>query len=306
MRSGAMTTDRQYTDQRREIGLGLYDYNARYYDPALGRFIQADTIVPSPANPQSLNRYAYVLNNPLRYTDPMGHFEEDAIKDYLRKKYGDGWEDVWKSWTTDKNWMDMLRAAEGGDVLAYLTAEGPRYFRFAGEGQTLLEDTFLTNDIVGSEDIGLYHLWWIHEQVQNYPDSLHMAGVFRIVGGHMTFPYVHPGVQVDVKTYTVWESALLQFTYGLPIAALFLPAPPLIGLVGGGLASTFGATYIMERIGGKEGDDGIFIALVVPGPYFYNAHVEVRGGQVLREDFSYTTPGELPDVNCGGPFLSCP
>jgi len=48
-------------------------YNARYYDNALGRFIQADTIVPSPANPQSLNRYAYVLNNPLRYTDPTGH-----------------------------------------------------------------------------------------------------------------------------------------------------------------------------------------------------------------------------------------
>ncbi|MFP4345125.1 MAG: RHS repeat-associated core domain-containing protein, partial [Anaerolineales bacterium] len=47
--------------------------NARYYDPALGRFISADTIVPDPANPQSLNRYAYVYNNPLKYTDPSGH-----------------------------------------------------------------------------------------------------------------------------------------------------------------------------------------------------------------------------------------
>ena len=77
-RSGSMPTDRQFTGQRRESGLGLYDYNARFYDPLLGRFLQADTIVPNPANPQSLNRYAYVLNNPLRYTDVSGHYPEEV------------------------------------------------------------------------------------------------------------------------------------------------------------------------------------------------------------------------------------
>jgi len=57
----------------------LYDYGARFYDPLLGRFISADTVVPGAGNPQALNRYAYVLNNPLRYTDPSGHwiFEND-------------------------------------------------------------------------------------------------------------------------------------------------------------------------------------------------------------------------------------
>jgi hypothetical protein len=40
----------------------------------LGRFLSADTIVPSPGNPQALNRYAYTQNNPLKYTDPSGHF----------------------------------------------------------------------------------------------------------------------------------------------------------------------------------------------------------------------------------------
>ena len=56
-----------------EQGLGLYDYQARFYDPALGRFLQPDLLVPEPGNPQTLNRYAYVYNNPLRYTDPSRH-----------------------------------------------------------------------------------------------------------------------------------------------------------------------------------------------------------------------------------------
>ncbi|HOV47372.1 MAG TPA: RHS repeat-associated core domain-containing protein [Anaerolineae bacterium] len=64
----------EVTGQWEEASLGFYDYGARPYDPALGRFLQADTLVPEPGNPQSLNRYAYTLNNPLRYTDPSGHF----------------------------------------------------------------------------------------------------------------------------------------------------------------------------------------------------------------------------------------
>ena len=57
------------------MALGLYYYNARYYAPSLGRFLSADTLVPDPQNPQSLNRYAYVLNRPLNYSDPTGHRE---------------------------------------------------------------------------------------------------------------------------------------------------------------------------------------------------------------------------------------
>jgi RHS repeat-associated protein len=72
--SGTLHTDRRFTGQREETGLGsLYDYNARYYSPLMGRFISADSIVPEPGNPQDLNRYAYVLGNPVRYTDPSGH-----------------------------------------------------------------------------------------------------------------------------------------------------------------------------------------------------------------------------------------
>jgi RHS repeat-associated protein len=121
---GVTTTTRNYTGQILD-DTGLLFYNARYYDPAIGRFISGDTVVPGspsgtmngvavkpltvsfhesgfrsklnseskapfwfqmdgdakqqhgsplgPANPQALNRYAYVQNNPLKYTDPTGH-----------------------------------------------------------------------------------------------------------------------------------------------------------------------------------------------------------------------------------------
>jgi RHS repeat-associated protein/uncharacterized repeat protein (TIGR01451 family) len=71
--SGTTPTTWRFTGQREDATIGLYFYNARYLDPQLGRFTQADTIVPEPGNPQALNRYAYVLNNPVRYTDPTGH-----------------------------------------------------------------------------------------------------------------------------------------------------------------------------------------------------------------------------------------
>ncbi len=70
-------TTLRYTGQRQESGLGgadgLYYYGARWYDPAISRFIQADTVVPQLFDPQSLNRYSYSLSNPLKYTDPSGH-----------------------------------------------------------------------------------------------------------------------------------------------------------------------------------------------------------------------------------------
>jgi hypothetical protein len=46
---------------------------ARWYDDYLGRFVSPDTIVPDPGNPQDLNRYSYVRNNPVGYRDPSGH-----------------------------------------------------------------------------------------------------------------------------------------------------------------------------------------------------------------------------------------
>jgi RHS repeat-associated protein len=71
--SGATPTTFRYTGQREEAGLGLYYYGARWYDPALGRFIQADTIVPNPGDAQAYDRHAYGYGNPVKFSDPSGH-----------------------------------------------------------------------------------------------------------------------------------------------------------------------------------------------------------------------------------------
>ena len=83
-------TDWQYTDQQRQnthlTGIGIveyYDYRARMYDPKIGRFISPDSVVPDEKNPQSLNRYAYTLGNPVKFMDPDGH---DVCDVNMRKK----------------------------------------------------------------------------------------------------------------------------------------------------------------------------------------------------------------------------
>ena len=60
-----------YTGKEKD-STGLYYYGARYYDPDLGRFLTRDLLSGRKALPQSLNRYTYCVNNPVKYIDPKG------------------------------------------------------------------------------------------------------------------------------------------------------------------------------------------------------------------------------------------
>ncbi|MCL4872222.1 MAG: hypothetical protein KJ063_24955, partial [Anaerolineae bacterium] len=94
--------------------MGLTYMNARFYSPTSGRFLTADTLIPSPTNPQSHNRYSYVLGNTLRYTDPTGHLSEDEIEKYfgfttkqqIIDAYGKAVADI--LWNTEISWGDVL------------------------------------------------------------------------------------------------------------------------------------------------------------------------------------------------------
>lgn len=129
-RSGGVPTDYQFTGQKRDTGTGLYYYGARYYDGVSGRFISADTIVPKPGNPQDLNRYAYVRNNPLKYTDPTGMYSEEEIMENFGVKT---WEEVLAVFEKGGalegqwGWLEVLRRVESGDFVS--TFYGPSLYR---------------------------------------------------------------------------------------------------------------------------------------------------------------------------------
>src|SRR5262249_39267756 len=83
--------------EKEQDGTGFYDYGARIFNPATGRWLSPDT-----GTNDGQNRYEYVSNNPLKYTDPTGHCtngnEADCKKSVgpppqrnWRKKFKDFW-----------------------------------------------------------------------------------------------------------------------------------------------------------------------------------------------------------------------
>ena len=76
-----------FTGPRFLAGIGLHHFGARWYDAAMGRFLQPDPLVPEPFNPQSLNRYSYVLNDPVNRVDPTG-----MVPRSITEILPDGWQ----------------------------------------------------------------------------------------------------------------------------------------------------------------------------------------------------------------------
>ena len=72
----ANTTRRAYTGHEQLDNVMLVHMNGRVYDPAIGRFLSADPYVKSMDASQGWNRYSYVSNNPLAYTDPSGYADQ--------------------------------------------------------------------------------------------------------------------------------------------------------------------------------------------------------------------------------------
>jgi RHS repeat-associated protein len=122
--AGVTPTDYTYTGQYSDSYINLLWYGSRHYDPALGRFISPDSIVPlASQGVQAWDRFGYANNNPVRYTDPSGHmawegdggtddefiskFRNKHRQDLLFRKMflGSGDDDAW----TAKDWRTYLR-----------------------------------------------------------------------------------------------------------------------------------------------------------------------------------------------------
>ncbi|WP_246838635.1 RHS repeat domain-containing protein [Leptospira stimsonii] len=75
----------KYNSQELDRESGFYFYNARYYDPGIGRFTSADTIIDGESDTQGWNRFSYVKGNPIGAKDPTGH--NVAPKNNSQKSY---------------------------------------------------------------------------------------------------------------------------------------------------------------------------------------------------------------------------
>lgn len=94
-------TNRGYTGHEHLNEVGLIHMNGRVFDPLIARFISADRIIQAPNDMQSYNRYAYVRNNPLKYTDPSGFsWRSKNVTDKFRsfrKNVSKAWRENWKT-----------------------------------------------------------------------------------------------------------------------------------------------------------------------------------------------------------------
>src|SRR6185369_10710927 len=77
----------EFTSKERDVETGLDYFGARYYASVQGRLTSADSYAGRLVNPQTLNLYSYVRNNPLKYVDPTGHEDENPKK---KGKKGNG------------------------------------------------------------------------------------------------------------------------------------------------------------------------------------------------------------------------
>jgi RHS repeat-associated protein len=73
-KTGNYKNNYKFTGKELDDATGLYYYGARYYSASLGRFVSVDPWFGNLNDPQSLNKFTYVRNNPLKYTDPTGKF----------------------------------------------------------------------------------------------------------------------------------------------------------------------------------------------------------------------------------------
>ncbi len=115
-----LLTTRGFTGHEHADGLGIIHMNGRIYDPKLGRFLQADPFVQAPKNSQSLNRYSYVLNNPLSYTDPSGYFSLSTFWKKVRPFVAIGI----AIWNPGALWFSGVWGAAASGFLAGYVASG--------------------------------------------------------------------------------------------------------------------------------------------------------------------------------------
>ncbi|WP_051082114.1 RHS repeat domain-containing protein [Thiobacillus thioparus] len=150
---------------------GLTHMNGRLYDPVLSRFVSADPTVDNPFDLQSLNRYSYVNNNPMGFTDPTGYF----------KIFGKKW-----SWWRDKVVKPVV-------VIAVAWNIGPMIFNsvfnatLAATGSMPMAGSLWISSIAAGAASGAA-VGGITGGIYNGPEGILQGAKYGAIGGAITGP----------------------------------------------------------------------------------------------------------------------
>jgi RHS repeat-associated protein len=235
---GTTLTPLRYTGQSEDTGLpGLYFYQARWYFSPLGRFAQADTIVPGVGNPLAWDRYAYTSNNPINRTDPTGH-----------RPVEDGGPEVE---TPVKEWWNPF-AYETGEVSVKLDAK----VVLGGEGYLSL---YFDQKEVGNKLKQLADAYIMGKDLSNFTlsdlefyvglDFNFSAGASEEISGLISYSGHDGSVkdQLDPKVSVIGID-------GVPIEVSGCPLPPVCGS-GGTTITANGSSSVSYGLGVGEGVD---------------------------------------------------
>ena len=141
--------DRGFTGHEHLDELALVHMNGRIYDPLIGRFLSGDPVIQSPEDLQNYNRYSYVLNNPLRYTDPSGDFFLEVAMFLVGAALAHNGNSYWRMVGTTM--MMYALSGEGGLIEEGLgTAGSASAFAAGGPGNSFLSAAIATAATPGS------------------------------------------------------------------------------------------------------------------------------------------------------------
>jgi RHS repeat-associated protein len=113
--------DRGYTGHEHLQGVNLIHMNGRLYDPVIHRFLQPDNFVSDPQNTQAFNRYSYVLNNPLKYSDASGELPVLVVAAIVGAIAGGAGYIAHAIQTGNWSWSGFGMAVVGGAAVGALT-----------------------------------------------------------------------------------------------------------------------------------------------------------------------------------------
>jgi len=170
----------------------MYYMGARWYDQQLGRWISPDSIIPQPGNPQSLNRYSYVRNAPLRFTDPSGMWEQES-EDYA-----------------DPDTETLHAAAEATTEVTYQSVKAAAYDWYCANYAAPFEGTHDISDPFGSpraygihkgtDYAGSFAVSAPFEGTVTYADTSYEAGMWKL----------RENATGAISEWSVWGGTLLH------------------------------------------------------------------------------------------------